>query len=202
MSITAARGKPAAPRLVTERLILRAHEAADFAACVELWTDPVVTASIGGQVFSPDAVWQRILRYAGLWQILGYGYWAITDRRDGRFIGEAGLADFRRDMSPPLGSVPEAGWALHSSVHKRGLALEAMQAILGWADASLDAAQTCCIISPANTASITLAGRLGYSASHDGALGAHEVTVYHRQRVAAGAPHPDPHTKKAAPADQ
>tara|TARA_R110000868_G_scaffold6550_3_gene37024 strand:+ start:12093 stop:12701 length:609 start_codon:yes stop_codon:yes gene_type:complete len=202
MSITVAAGRPAPPRLVTERLILRAHEAADLAACAELWSDPVVTASIGGQAFSPDAIWQRILRYAGLWQILGYGYWAITDRADGRFIGEAGLADFRRDMSPPLGSVPEAGWALHSSVHKRGLALEAMQAILGWADTSLGAAQTCCIISPANTASITLASRLGYLASHDSALGGHEVTVYHRPSAAMAAAERAADTKRAAPADQ
>ena len=172
-----------APRLVTDRLILRAHDAADFDACVGLWTDPVVTGSIGGRAFSPGEVWQRILRYAGLWQILGYGYWAITDRSDGRFIGEAGLADFKRDMTPPLGPVPESGWALHSSVHGRGLALEAMRAVLGWADARLDQPGTCCIISPTNAASIKLAGKLGYLPGHSSQLGEHAVTVYDRPRV-------------------
>lgn len=174
-----------APIITTPRLVLRAHTLQDFAASLALWTDPVVTDSIGGRALSEGEVWQRLLRYGGLWTILGYGYWAITERSDGRFIGEAGLADWRRDMTPPLGTVPETGWALHSSVHGRGLALEAMRAVLDWSDRALPQPQTCCIISPENAASIRLAGKLGYRAGKPGRLGESVVTIFHRARAAA-----------------
>lgn len=170
----------AAPTLTTPRLILRAHALGDFAASLALWTDPVVTASIGGRALGENEVWQRLLRYGGLWTLLGYGYWAIINRSDGRFIGEAGLADWRREMTPPLGHVPETGWALHSSMHGHGLAHEAMQAVLNWSDRQLE--QTCCIISRANMPSIRLAGRLGYRAGEEGRLGENPVRIFHRLR--------------------
>ena len=37
-----------APTLTTDRLTLRAHRAADFDGCYDLWTDDAVIAFIGG----------------------------------------------------------------------------------------------------------------------------------------------------------
>lgn len=175
----------AAPTLTTERLILRAHGIDDFAGSLALWTDPGVTGFIGGRAASEGEVWQRLLRYAGMWALLGYGYWAITDRRDGRFLGEAGLADLRRDIVPPLGPVPENGWALLSRAQGRGLATEAVRAVLDWADTRLPAPQTCCIIDPANTASTHLAAKLGYRSHHGARFGDTDVTVFYRPRRGA-----------------
>ncbi len=70
------------PTLVTERLVLRGHTRHDFAGSLALWTHPGVIRFIGGRASSEHEVWQRLLRYAGMWAMLGYGYWAITDRSE------------------------------------------------------------------------------------------------------------------------
>lgn len=170
------------PTLVTERLVLRGHTADDFAGSLALWTDPGVVRFIGGRASSEHEVWQRLLRYRGMWAMLGFGYWAITDRDNGRFLGEAGLADLKREITPPLGSVPESGWALLPRAHGRGLGSEAMRAVLDWADTQLDRPETCCIIDPVNSASIHLAGKLGYHARHTARLAGNELTVFYRPR--------------------
>lgn len=171
-----------APEILTDRLCLRAHRASDFEDCVALWTDPAVTAFIGGTAFARDAIWTRLLRYAGMWSVLGYGYWAICDRQSGRFLGEAGLADFKRDMTPALGDTPETGWALRGEAHGRGLATEAMQAVLDWSDRSLEQAETCCIISDDNPASLRVADKLGYRPAETGQLGENPVRIFRRPR--------------------
>lgn len=149
------------PIIETDRLVLRAHTADDFAPCCTLWADPGVTRFIGGRPSTPEEVWSRILRYAGLWQLLGYGYFLAIERQAGSVVGEFGLADFRRDITPPFGSTPEAGWAMRPQFHGNGLASEALAAILSWADRTVP--RTVCMIDPANTPSIRLAARLGYT---------------------------------------
>lgn len=151
-----------APALQTERLTLRGHTPADFDDCAAMWGDPLVTRHIGGRPSTPEETWARILRYGGLWALLGYGYWVARERTTGRFVGEAGLADFRRAMTPPLDGAPEVGWALASWAHGRGFATEMVGAALAWADGHLDAPRTVCIISPGNTASIRVAQKCGF----------------------------------------
>lgn len=158
---------PPAPVLRTGRLVLRAHTAADFAECAAMWADPLVTRHIGGRPSTEEEVWARVLRYAGLWALLGYGYWVIRERETERFVGEVGFADFRRDITPSPGSAPEAGWVLAAWAHGRGLATEAVQAALAWGDAHLPGAEagpprTVCIIDPQNAPSIRVAQKCGY----------------------------------------
>ena len=148
------------PVLETERLTLRRHQVADFDSCCRLWGSEEVTRYIGGRPSTQEEVWSRILRYAGHWDLLGYGYFAVVEKQSGSVIGEFGLADFHRAIEPPLAQ-PEAGWALHPDYHGKGLAAEALTAVLGWADAQ-DMKRTCCLIDPENTASLRLAERMGY----------------------------------------
>jgi RimJ/RimL family protein N-acetyltransferase len=150
-----------APVIETERLILRAHTLDDFGACAAMWGDPRVTRHIGGRPSTEEEVWARVLRYAGLWALLGYGYWALEERESGRFVGEAGFADFRREVTPPL-DAPEAGWVLAPWAHGRGYATEAVRAALAWGDAHLAARATVCMIAPENAASIQVAAKCGY----------------------------------------
>ena len=145
----------------TERLILRPHGLADFDECFAMWADAEVTRYIGGRPFSREEVWARLLRYVGHWQLLGYGYFTIRERASGRWVGEAGFADFHRDMDPPL-DAPECGWALASWASGRGFATEAVRAIVAWGDATWGARRTVCIISPENRASIRVAEKCGY----------------------------------------
>jgi len=150
------------PELRTARLRLRAHRAADLDACAAMWANPLVTKHIGGRPSSRGETWLRILQYAGLWSILGYGYWAIEELDGGAFVGDLGFADFCRVIEPPINGVPEAGWALDPRFAGRGYATEALRAALTWGDASLATDRTVAIIAPENTASIRVAEKTGY----------------------------------------
>src|SRR5690606_29574626 len=120
--------------LQTARLRLRGHRPADFPALCALWGDATVTRHLGGPA-SPEAVWARMLRYSGHWAQLGFGYWLIECRESGGYLGEAGLACHRRLLSPAMpADRPEAGWVLTGAAEGRGLAAEAMAAVLAWGD--------------------------------------------------------------------
>jgi RimJ/RimL family protein N-acetyltransferase len=76
-------------------------------------------------------------------------------------IGMGGLAQFEREM-PALDGVPEAGWAFAADQWGKGIATEAMQPVLEWADTHIDAPAIRCIISPNNIASIKVAEKCGF----------------------------------------
>jgi RimJ/RimL family protein N-acetyltransferase len=118
---------------------------------------------IRGTPFSREASWSRFLRHAGHWQHMGFGFLAIEERATGRFIGEGGFHDMRREITPSIEGMLEMGWVLMPAVHGRGYATEAMQALLGWADAAFAGRRMTCIIDPANLASQRVASRLGFS---------------------------------------
>jgi RimJ/RimL family protein N-acetyltransferase len=122
-----------------------------------MWAEEVVVKYIGGRPSTRPQCWARVLTYAGLWATLGYGYWAIEERSTGTFAGEAGFADFKRDIAPSMRDVPEIGWALASWAHGRGYATEAIGAVLGWGDANLASPRTVCMIEPENAASLRVA---------------------------------------------
>lgn len=169
----------AVPVLRTPRLTLRAHTIADFGECAALWADPLVTRHIGGRPSSPEEVWARLLRYAGLWALLGYGYWAVTETVTGRYAGDVGLADFRREVTPPLGA-PEVGWALAPWSHGRGFATEAVLAALSWSDAHLAEPRTVCLIDPENVASVRVAEKAGFKPSGRAVYKERETLVFQR----------------------
>lgn len=151
-----------APAIDTERLTLRAHRLEDVDDCTSMWADPVVTKHIGGRPFTAEETWTKVLRYAGLWSLLGFGYWVVRDRASGRFVGEVGFADFRRDIQPSLDGAPELGWALASWAHGRGLAAEAVRAALAWGRPRFASSAIVCLIDPANVPSIRVAQKCGF----------------------------------------
>ncbi len=163
----------------TERLALRPHVAEDFPASLLLWSDPEVTRHIGGRSFGGEEVWARVLRYIGHWDALGYGYWVVTERAGGRFVGEVGFADHRRDMRPALAE-PEAGWALLPAASGRGYATEALAGALAWADAAMRWPGTACIIAPENAASVRVARKAGFRLRGAAAYRGGTVEVYER----------------------
>lgn len=151
----------APPTIVTARLTLRVHTVGDFAESAAMWSDPGVTRFIGGRPSTAEECWQRLLRYSGLWALLGFGYWVVRETATSRFVGEVGFGNFRRELDPPLGDTPEIGWALSPEAQGQGFAGEAVQAAVGWGDARrFD--RTVCLISPDNAPSIRVAERAGY----------------------------------------
>ena len=152
----------ATPRIETGRLVLRGHRIEDLQDCAEMWGDRDVTRYIGGKPFSREEVWSKILRYAGHWSLLGFGYWVIADRASGRFLGEAGFADFKRRIEPEFTGLPEIGWALAPAAQGAGIATVAVVAVLGWGDRNFAAGPTVCLIHPDNIGSIRVALKCGY----------------------------------------
>jgi RimJ/RimL family protein N-acetyltransferase len=176
------------PILETARLTLRGHQPDDLEASAAMWGDAQVTRHIGGRPpgvctrlkgailrtgtgrssrfarrgLAREEAWTKLLRYAGHWTWLGFGYWVVTETASGRFVGEVGFADFRRDIEPPLGEAPEIGWVLVPSVHGRGYATEAVRAALAWGDAHFGPRRTVCLIAPGNAASLRVADKCGY----------------------------------------
>jgi RimJ/RimL family protein N-acetyltransferase len=156
-------GERACPVLTTARLTLRPHRPDDFDDMLRTWREPAVVEHFGGVPSTAEEVWARLLRYGGLWPLLGYGYWCARETATGRFAGEVGLAEFRRDITPTLAGAPEAGWVLATWAHGKGYAREATEAMMAWAGAVLEAPRTTCLIHPANAPSLRLAERLGFT---------------------------------------
>jgi len=150
------------PVIETARLRLRGHRVEDFADCAAMWGDPAITRHISGRPFAPEETWGKILRYAGMWALLGFGYWAIEEKESGRFAGEAGFADFKRKIEPSLDGMPEIGWVLAPWAHGQGFASEAAAAAVAWGDGHFGATPTACIVAPEHAASIRIAQKCGY----------------------------------------
>ncbi len=172
-----------APTLQTDRLVLAPLSLDHWEAYAAAWADPQLTTFIGGQPRSRSESWLKFTQGAGLWPLLGYGYWAFLDRETGAFLGNGGLARFERGISE-LRGFPEAGWAFVPDAWGRGLATEAMGAILNWAD-SQPVGEIRCIIDPGNVASHRVATKLGFQAfaESDGVTG--KVIVYQRHSSAS-----------------
>jgi len=131
-------------------------------ACAAMWADPAVTRYVGGKPFSQEESWARLLRYVGHWSLMGFGYWAIEEKAAGTYIGEAGFADFKRDIEPSIKDLPELGWAFVSSVHGKGYATEAIHAAVAWGECHFAPTRTVCLIHPENYASIRVAEKCGF----------------------------------------
>lgn len=167
------------PTLETERLILRGYRLDDFPACAAMWADPEVVRFIGGQPSTQEQAWARMLRYLGHWELLGYGFWAIALRATGELVGEIGAADFKRDVTPPIGNV-ETGWVLARRAHGNGYATEALRAVLGWLDVKFPGKPSVCVIDAANVASFGVATKCGYAPIGSRTYHGDAITVFQR----------------------
>lgn len=150
------------PTITTARLVLRPHRVSDYEPFCVLWADADVVRYIGGTPSSAEATWQRLLNRAGMWHHMGFGFLAIEERETGRFVGEAGFHEVRRDMTPSLVGTMESGWVLLPEFHGKGYAHEAMAAMIDWADIHHPGPPMTAIIAPDNTPSLMLAHRLSF----------------------------------------
>ena len=185
-----------APVLETERLILRGHRIDDYGACAAMWGNLEVTRHISGKPSTPDEAWARLLRYAGHWALLGYGFWALEEKATGQFVGEVGFADHKRAIEPSLEGAPEIGWVLNPMVHGIGYATEAVRAAIAWGDVQLDSARTACMISPENASSMKVAAKCGYAEFARTTYRGNPTILFARPRQA---PRPASHQPRSCP---
>lgn len=173
------------PVIETERLRLRGYRMADFRPCAQMWSDPVVTRYITGKPLTSEEAWTKMLRNAGMWLVLGYGFWVLEEKATGEFIGELGFADFQRIIEPSIAGMPEMGWVLMQHAHGKGYATEATRAAMEWGDKNFNGARVVCLIQPGNDASFRVADKLGFREWTSTKYKEHEVVMLTRERVKA-----------------
>ncbi len=166
------------PVIETSRLILRAHRITDFESSYAMWANPAIVHYIGGKASTEQQAWARLLNYLGLWSLLGYGYWAVEKKTTSEFVGEIGLADFKREITPSLKGIPEMGWVIASKFQGQGYASEALSACLDWADSHLTTRQISCIIHRQNSASLRISEKLGFEKVQDSTYAGAAVTMF------------------------
>ena len=147
--------------ITTERLLLRMPQPSDLAECTAIWSDPVVIKFIGNTAATREQAWARLQRYVGHWHMFGYGFFAVIDRATRAYLGEVGVGNFERDITPPVNAF-EAGWVLAAAAHGRGIASEALRAVLGFTDAKFPGQPTTCIIDVDHAASLRVAEKAGF----------------------------------------
>lgn len=169
-----------APRIETERLTLRGFRAGDLDAHAATLGDHDVMRHIGGSPVNREDSWRRLLMGIGMWATIGMGPWAVELKSDGRMIGHCGFFQFNRDMQPLILGEPEMGWIFDRSVHGQGIAFEACQAALAWADEALKAQSYPAIIDFENTPSMKLAERLGFVRQDDAVYRGEGIAFFRR----------------------
>jgi RimJ/RimL family protein N-acetyltransferase len=175
-----------APRIETERLVLRPFSVDDLDPLAAMWGSEDVVRYLGGQTLNREDTWRRSLAACGQWPYVGFGYWIAELKSDGSFAGQLGFADFKRQMEPSLEGEPELGYVFASTVHGQGMGYEACSAVLEWAEENLGAASYPAIISPENTASIRLAEKLGFTRQQDATYRGQPIALFRRSaRTAA-----------------
>ena len=164
-----------APTIETERLVLRAWTKTDRETYFSILQEPAVHRHFGPEPMGMEECWRRMIASAGSWPINGFGGWAVERQSDGKLIGMTALFTAWRDLEPQFGDEPEMGWIFATEAHGHGLAGEACDAVLNWAEASLAPTPIWAIIAPANAPSMKLAQRLGFKFQNE--------TTYHDEPI-------------------
>lgn len=131
---------------MTARLLLRPLCLDDLDALAEVYQHPRVVGWIGSH--TREDVEREIRLQLGHQTTLGWSFWAIEERRTGRMIGDCGLQPFEH-----VGPDVELGYDLHPDVWGRGLATEAVHAVMGEAFGPLCIDRVVAVVKPDHVAS-------------------------------------------------
>jgi RimJ/RimL family protein N-acetyltransferase len=171
----------AMPVVKTPRLILRPPTLDDLDGMTAMWAEESVTRFIAYHPNGREECWYRLLREAGHWALLGFGYWVVTDRQTGMFLGKVGVSAYRRQPVPGLGIFHEAGWVLNTAAQGKGLGREALTAALAWWDDNFPDCALHCMISPDNTVSHRMAMGAGFIRVSETEFRDRIVDIYRRE---------------------
>jgi len=143
--------------LTTERLVLHRLTAADAPFMLDLLNQPSFVDNIGDRgVRTIESARDYIERtIVASYDEHGYGLYKVERRTDGIPIGICGLV--RR----PFLDAADIGFAFLPAYESRGYAFESAQAVMRYAQGPLDLGRVLAIVSPKNTRSIRLLGKLG-----------------------------------------
>lgn len=139
----------------TERLLVRRPIEADRNRFVELFTD--AEFMVFGDRLSTDSANVRFDGMLDLSESVAYAKQPIVERASGTILGYTGAGAISFDGAEYL----EWGWRLLPAARGRGLATEAVIALLALAD-DTDQGTMLCFIEPDNAPSRTVADKVGF----------------------------------------
>lgn len=154
-----------APRLTTDRLLLRGPERGDLPAFTRFVTcAPSMVAQ--GEADTAEHAWFAFMAGIGHWHWHEFGFFVLVEQRTGLPVGRVGL--IQHSNWPDV----ELAWHLFEGAEGKGFATEAAGAVKTWAREALGLEQLYSYIDITNTRSQAVARRLG--ATTDGTRAAHE----------------------------
>jgi RimJ/RimL family protein N-acetyltransferase len=155
-----------APVIESERLRLRGWQKGDFRPYHAILQHPDVYRHFGPEPMGLEECWRRLAAAVGMWDLLGFGGWAVVRKSDDKLVGMLSLFNAWRGLEPEFGEEPEMGWIFAAETHGQGMAMEACRAVLDWAAGNLPPTPVWAIIAPANQPSLKLADKLGFERLH------------------------------------
>jgi RimJ/RimL family protein N-acetyltransferase len=166
----------------TPRLLLRQHSLEDFPAYRAMNMDPrVIEYIMAGKPATEEESWNRLMRNAGFWPILGYGLFAVVEKQTQCYVGLTGLAKFCRGLGEDFDPYPEAAWSNVGAAHGKGYGTEAAIAVHDWFRANHGPTRTVCIIDAENAPSLRVAEKIGYRAYDEAIYKDKRVIKFERQ---------------------
>lgn len=134
-------------------------QAGDFDALLQIFTDPRVMASFGGELFTPAQMQGWLARNLAHQTEFGYGLFSVIRKADGLLIGDCGLEQMEVEGQP----LAELGYDFRSDAWGQGFATEAACAVRDYAFAVLRLPQLVSLIRAGNLASRRVAEKVGMS---------------------------------------
>lgn len=113
------------PTLETERLVLRAPEAADYPVYRDFFADAEASHFYGGPL-DADRAWRVLATDLGHWALRGFGRWSVVERATGLMVGGCGL------WWPEGYPRSELTWWIIPAARRNGYALEASRAAVNF----------------------------------------------------------------------
>ena len=141
----------------TDRLILRTMMPEDVDDLLIIFSDPLVMASFGGQLFDRVMMERWVGRNLAHQQQYGYGLFSVILKAGELLVGDCGLEHMEVDGSQEV----EIGYDFRSDYWGRGLATEAAAAVRDYAFSTLGLARVVSLIRPDNIASLRVAEKIG-----------------------------------------
>lgn len=143
----------------TDRLVLRTIEESDAAEQDRLLNTSTVMAHLGG-VKEIHEIEAKHARAMALYAKEGFSFLFMIEKATGEMVGHCGIKRVDNPLAANVGD-HEVGWLVREDRWRRGLAEEAMRAVLDWAFTRVDAPHVVALTSETNVGSWKLMEKLG-----------------------------------------
>lgn len=159
--------------LTTKRCVIREIAEDDLDELYEVYANPSITRYTEGLYQDREKERAYIKEYIGqVYELCGFGVWAVVDKATGKLIGRAGLA-WREGFE-----TPELGYIISADYQRQGIATEVCGAILKFAEKELQFPMIRVLFEKENTASFKLCKKLGFKEDREILIEGKEMCQY------------------------